>query len=161
MEYSSLVTKPYKRRYTNFLLQPMVQIRIGLVNIAASVLFVAALGIYSYRRLVTFADVVTTLTQADTEVKGLLADYLGSVGMTAALVGVVFLLVNLTLSVYLTHKLVGPTIAFRRHINALAQGDFRAHTKLRVGDAFGEVADDLNRLSDKLDEMLLKPPQSG
>ncbi len=147
-----------QRRLTNFLLQPLVQMRIGLFNVAASLLFVSLLGFYAYKKLVAFSDVVATLTQADAEVKGLMTDYLGSVGETALIAAIIFVLVNLGLSVYLTHKLVGPTIAFRRHIHALAAGDFRARTKLRAGDAFNEVAEDLNLLSDKLTEMLVRKP---
>jgi methyl-accepting chemotaxis protein len=143
-----------QRRTRNFLLQPLVQMRLGLTNVAASLVFVLLLGFYAYKRLVAFSDVVATLTQADNEVKSLLTDYLGSVGITALVAAVVFFVVNLALSVYLTHKLVGPTIAFRRHIRALAAGDFRARTKLRSGDAFSEVADDLNVLSERLSTMV-------
>ena len=135
------------RRVGNLLLQPLVQMRIGLANVVASLLFVVLLGLYAYRKLVAFGDVVATLTQADAAVKGLMTNYLASIGMTALIASVGFVLVNLILSVYLTHKLVGPTIAFRRHIRALNSGNFQARTVLRTGDAFGEVADELNQLS--------------
>lgn len=144
------------RRFTNLLLQPLVQMRIGLVNVGASLAFVLLLGFYAYRKLVAFGDVVATLTQADTAVRGLMTDYLGSIGTTALAAASGFILVNLALSVYLTHKLVGPTIAFRRHIRALAAGDYQARTSLRAGDAFGEVADELNALSAKLNDLQKK-----
>ena len=44
----------------------------------------------------------------------------------------------------------GPTVAFRRHIQALRQGDFDSRVRLRRGDAFNEVADELNALSEDL-----------
>jgi hypothetical protein len=51
-------------------------------------------------------------------------------------------------AVIFTHKLIGPTIAFRRHIRMIAEGKFQYRTKLRKGDAFQEVASDLNKLSE-------------
>jgi len=46
---------------------------------------------------------------------------------------------------------VGPTVAFRRHLRALAAGDYSARTYLRPHDAFQEVADELNALSRALE----------
>ena len=64
--------------------------------------------------------------------------------------GAVFVLLNLCASIYFTHKMVGPTVAFRRHIAALKEGRYDAKIKLRRGDAFNEVASALNELSDVL-----------
>ncbi len=54
------------------------------------------------------------------------------------------------MSIYFTHKMVGPTVAFRRQINALKSGNYRSKVYLRQGDAFGEVAVELNELADEL-----------
>ncbi len=145
-----------QRRMMNFLLQPLLQMRIGILTTGASLIFVVGIGWYAYHKLVAFSDVVATLTSADSDVKALMADYLASVGMTGAIGSAVFVVINLGLSIYMTHKMVGPTIAFRRHIRSLADYNFSAKTKLREGDAFVEVADELNRLSDRLTEMVRK-----
>jgi methyl-accepting chemotaxis protein len=149
-------TSVYKvqRKLVNFLLQPLLQLRIGLINVVLSFVFVLALGVYVYQKLIQFADVVETLTQADADVATLLRTYLASVGWTAFGLAIAFVLFSLCASVYMTHKLVGPTVAFRRHIRGLMDGNFTVKTRLRSGDAFLEVADDLNRLSDRLMEML-------
>jgi methyl-accepting chemotaxis protein len=141
---------PNQRKIANLLLQPSVQLQIGLYNVGLSLLFVLGLGAYAYSSLFDFTEVVATLTGADDEVQGLLRSYLNSVGMTAALAGAAFIAFNLVLSIRLTHRLVGPTIAFRRHLESLLAGDYGARTKLRNGDAFGELADDLNKLSEAL-----------
>ena len=147
-----------QRRIVNFLLQPLLQLRIGFMNVVVSLVFVVVLGVYVYQKLVQFADVVAALTEADDEVSNLLAGYLGSVGWTALGLAVCFVLASLAASVYMTHRMVGPTIAFRRHIKALMDGNYRAKTTLRRGDAFVEVAEDLNRLSDKLTEVVPRAP---
>lgn len=147
---------PHQRKVINYLLQPLVQLRIGIVHLILSLAFVVALGIYMYLRLVRFADVVTTLTQADEDVAGLLSRYLTSVAWTGVGLGVTFIVISLVASIYLTHKLVGPTIAFRRHIRGLMDGNFGVKTRLRKGDAFEEVAADLNELSDRLSRIVTK-----
>ena len=39
-----------------------------------------------------------------------------------------------------SRKLVGPQIAFRRHIAAIESGDYSSRIVLRKGDAFDDVA---------------------
>ena len=140
------------RRFANFLLQPSVQLKIGFVTTGFSLFAVILFGVYARHKLVEFSDVAATLTQADQAIKSLLSSYIRSLGITALVAAVVFVSANLTISIYFTHKLVGPTIAFRRHIRALTDGNFAAKTQLRSGDAFVEVAQDLNRLSEVLQE---------
>src|SRR5690606_10677603 len=95
-------------------------------------------------------DVVATLTQADEEISTLISDYLTSVASVAGLAALVFVFASLCATIWMTHKLVGPTVAFRRLINDLIAGKFGRKISLRKGDAFIEVADDLNRLSEAL-----------
>ncbi len=142
----------HQRHLKNFLLQPMVQLRLGFINVCLSLIFVLLLGSYVYMKFVQFAEVVTTLTEANDEIGSMLHSYVSSVGMTAGVIGVVFIIVSLLASVYFSHRMVGPTIAFRRHIEALIAGDYKVKTKLRAHDAFSEVADSLNRLSERLSQ---------
>ncbi len=146
------MTQPFKRqrKLKNFLLQPMVQLRLGFINVCLSLIFVLLLGTYVYMKFVQFAEVVTTLTEANDEIGSMLQSYVTEVGTTAAVIGIVFIIVSLLASVYFSHRMVGPTIAFRRHIEALIAGDYKVQTKLREHDAFTEVADSLNRLSERL-----------
>jgi nitrate/nitrite-specific signal transduction histidine kinase len=140
----------HDRHLVNYLLQPLVQLRIGFINVCLSLIFVLLLGAYVYMKFVQFADVVTTLTEANDEIGTMLRSYLESVGVTAAILGVIFVVVSLLTSIYFTHRLVGPTVAFRRHIDALIAGDYKVKTTLRNHDAFTEVAESLNKLSDRL-----------
>lgn len=147
---STAVTHKRQRKLVNFLLQPLVQLKIGAFNLGVSFVFVVLLGVYVYQKFIQFTEVVAQLTQADKEIFSLIQGYLESVGITAVGLAVMFVAVNLAGTIYLTHKLVGPTIAFRRHIRALMEGNYQMKTRLRTGDAFAEVADDLNQLSDRL-----------
>jgi hypothetical protein len=48
------------------------------------------------------------------------------------------------------HRLVGPVVAIRRMLAALLAGDASARVQLRRGAAFGELADDLNALAERI-----------
>src|SRR5437870_4162350 len=111
-----------QRRIANFLLQPVVQLRVGLYNVILSIGYVLLLGAFAYWRLGEFTEVVVTLTEADQEVLALLDDYMRRLAVTALVSGILFVLVNIAVSVWLTHRLVGPTVAFRRHIKGLIAG---------------------------------------
>lgn len=140
----------HNRKLINLLLQPLVQLRIGMVNTAISLFFVGGLGWYAWDRLHQITEVITTLTQADDEISKLISSYLTNVAVVAGVTAAAFIIISLAATVWMTHKLVGPTIAFRRHIAALLEGKFGTRLVLRKGDAFTEVADDLNRLSEFL-----------
>ena len=62
-----------------------------------------------------------------------------------------YILCTVGVSMLFTHRLVGPTVAFRKHLIAIESGDFCHRTVLRKNDAFQEVAVQLNDLSAMLE----------
>ena len=154
VEEPSVTTGPFqvKRRFVNYLLQPFLQLRIGLVHVVLTVVFVTGIGWFAWAKLREFTNIIASLTETEAEVKGMLDEYLASVATTGLALGLMFIVLSLAASIFLTHKLVGPTIAFRRHIRSIADGKFNARTYLRKGDAFLEVADELNRLSEVMEK---------
>ena len=150
-----------KRRLRNFVLQPLLQVKIGLYTIVMSVVFAAAMAYILYYN---FNDLVTTiidLTDAKDDVRELLMDYWSKTRIWIYLCCSVYLFAVVTVSVIMTHRLVGPTVAFRRHVRSLAEGQFHVRTYLRKGDAFIEVAEELNRLSELMEKSRGSRPGAG
>ena len=141
-----------KRRIKNFLLQPLIQIKLGLYSIILAVLFCFAVGGILYFHLSKFMTIVLELTDVQEEVSELLHLYMSGAWLWLGIAMFCFLFINILVSVIYTHKLVGPTFAFRRHLQNLAQGRYDIRTYLRKNDAFKEVANDLNHLSEVLEE---------
>jgi len=141
-----------RRQLRNFLLQPITQIRLGLYAIVMSLVFSAVMGAITFTHLSRFAEVVTQLTDVEDEVAQLFKIAVADTKWWLVLTLVLYVLAMMVMSIIYTHRLVGPTIAFRRHINALMEGNFNVRTILRRYDAFHEVASDLNKLSEKLEE---------
>lgn len=141
-----------KRRVRNFLLQPLLQVKLGIYAIVLAILFAVSLGAILYHNFAGLVNSIVLLTDAEDEVRDLFLDYWQGTQLWIYLCFLIYLLATVTISVLYTHKLVGPTYAFRRHLRSLAEGRYNARTFLRRGDAFVEVADELNHLSEVLEK---------
>jgi methyl-accepting chemotaxis protein len=150
-----------KRRVRNFMLQPLLQVKIGLYSIIMSLIFAAALAWIVYYNFAGLVNSVVLLTDAEDEVRELFMDYWRGTQLWVYLAFVIYLGAVVAMSILYTHKLVGPTIAFRRHIRSLSEGRYNARTYLRKGDAFAEVADELNRLSEMMERSGGVPKQEN
>ena len=148
---------PPRRSWRNYLLKPILQLQLGVYTIGLTVLFSSVLIGVIYLTFERIYELVLDLTPLGAEVIAILNEYIcESSGWLAAVV-VLYMLANITLTVVFTHKMVGPTVAFRRHIRKLIEGDFSTRLNLRRGDAFVELADELNMLAQKLDESAARP----
>jgi hypothetical protein len=141
-----------QRRFRNYLLQPLLQIKLGLYCIILAILFAGALAVILYTNFAELVNSVVLMTDLEDEVQDLFLTYWQATRMWVYLVFCLYLVGTVCLSILYTHRLVGPTIAFRRHVRSLIDGRVNARTYLRKGDAFLEVAEELNKLSEKLEK---------
>ena len=140
------------RSIRNYALQPYLQVKLGLYTIFLSLMFSLAVMLILYSNLGGLTDVVMQLTGVPDEVNELMAEYIAPAKLQIVLVSLFYIVINICVTVLYTHKLVGPTIAFRRHLQMIADGKLQYRTVLRSGDAFTELAEDLNRLSSQLEK---------
>ena len=141
-----------RRRYRNLLLKPGLQTMLGVYLVLLSLAFSVSIGVVLYFNFSELVDVVLTMTEAQEEVREIFHSYWAGTQIYIYMIFFTYILAAVGLTVWYTHHLVGPTIAFRRHILALKDGDFVARTHLRKGDAFEEVASALNALSESLEQ---------
>ena len=142
-----------KRSFKNYLLQPLLQVKLGMYCIILAVVFAATLGSILYVNFGELINSIVLMTDLEEDVRELFYDYWKSTQIWIYLTFIGYLSLTILVSVLYTHKLVGPTIAFKRHARSLAEGRYNARTYLRKGDAFVEVADELNHLSEVLERM--------
>lgn len=146
----SVSGKKDQRRIKNFLLQPLLQIKLGLYSILLAVFFSATTVAVLYLNLVDFATIIFALTDSESEIRELFTEYVSQTKWWILVLVLFFLVTNVIVSVTFTHRLVGPTVAFRNQIEKIRQGDFSQAIHLRKGDAFVEVADEINKLTQQL-----------
>jgi methyl-accepting chemotaxis protein len=145
-----------RRRTRNLLLQPGLQLRLPLLLLLVTLGFGAVLGVHSwitYERL--FSLTLHDTSEPDYFTRTIRAQTSDFVRVSAAIT-IAYALVVIGVSVVYAHRLVGPTVAMRRHIEALKNGDYSVRTVLRRKDAFAEVARDLNELAEILEGARLK-----
>ncbi len=140
-----------RRSLRNLLIDPLVQVRLGLYSILLAVAFSAIIMLILYMNLAKFADIVMALTDVEDEIKVLFNSYMSDAWLWLVAATVVFLFLNIFVSIFYTHKLVGPTVAFSRVIKNLRNGEYGSRVFLRKGDAFSNVANELNQLAEKLE----------
>ncbi len=139
-----------KRKIRNFLLQPLIQTKIGAYVISLTFLFSISIAVVYYLQLSKFTDFVIKLTDLEEEVRGMLNQSISDIQWYVYALIVVYVLSIVIVSVINTHTMVGPTIAFKKHIEALQAGNYLHRTVLRKGDAFLDVGEGLNQLSENL-----------
>lgn len=140
-----------KRRLSNLLLEPLLQTKIGMYCIGLSIIFAVLIVLILYQNLGTLYDVFFELTDGKVKLHAVVLAYLQNIQAWLFLTVVAYIVFTIGISVVYTHRLVGPTIAFRRHLDAIKGGDFDHRTVLRKGDAFQQVADRLNEVSELLE----------
>ena len=157
MDYNSNVSNnPKSRRsFKNVALQPMLQVKIGIYCIFISVFLGLSVGGIIYLNMRQFFQVIVELTGAQDEVKGLMLDYMKPAVIEVGIAIGLYIIAIIFVTLLYTHRFVGPTIAFRRHIQMISKGNYKYKTILREGDAFSEVANDLNSLSELLESRSL------
>ena len=139
-----------KRSIKNYILQPLLQLKFGIYFVLLSLVFVGVVIGLVYNRLNEIFQLVIELTDVPEEISAVIYNEISTVQIWVIGAGVLYFFISLLVSILLTHRMVGPTIAFKRHIQSLIDGNFEAKTFLRKRDAFTEVANLLNNLSDKL-----------
>src|SRR5690606_31054101 len=107
---------------------------LGLYCIGLAVIFAASIGLILYYNFADLINSIVLMTDLEDDVKDLFRDYWKSTQLWVYLTFTVYLVLTILVSVLYTHRLVGPTIAFRRHVRSLAEGRYNARTYLRHGD---------------------------
>ena len=141
-----------KRQLRNLLVEPTTQIKFAIYSLLLSLSLVVVLGLVAYNRIAEFTEVLLELTGAREEVLELMAEYYVDLGISVLIVFLVFLAITMSIYIRISHRLLGPAVAFKHHIKALSEGQYEHRTFLRQKDAFKEIADELNRLSETLEK---------
>lgn len=142
-----------KRSITTHMFQPMIQIKIAAYNALAAALFSLAISLLFYKNLDTFATTFIDHTQADDATISAIYHHLEGIRISALLILIGYIGVAIAISLRVTQKMVGSTAGFRKHIRAIANGDLSKKISVKRGDAFQEVAEELNYLTESLAKM--------
>jgi len=140
------------RKARNFLLKPVLQLKLALYALMLSLAFVLIAVLFGK---LYFEQTYITLVENTTQ-----AEYIQAVitqqvhnfkSLFLLLLGVYTVLMVVLVTVY-THRMIGPTFPIMRHIKALKNGLYSHRVKLRRHDCFQELANELNSLAESLEK---------
>lgn len=140
------------RRSKLGLVDPDHQLRFAFYLIGGGI---TALMLFCLYKLVALESRITAIMSAanvPTDVSDELIDQVGRAEIHVAVVSLVLMLISVFMGVKLSNRIYGPIVQFRKHVNALINGDTKTRVHLRDGDHFFHLGDDLNALAEKLDK---------
>lgn len=136
----------HSRRRTLRLLQPLVQLKLPLHLLLVTIAFTAAFAIHTYLAYDRIYEAVASY--APKAFEGLIQEQTRDFLIVSAAIATGYVLFLIIVCVAYLHRLVGPTTALRRHIEALKNGDYSARVGLRKSDTvFLALQHDLNELA--------------
>lgn len=137
-----------RRSWRNYLIEPEIQFKRAYYFLAFFFCTMAGALFWIYFQLmiaVEFLDsegalVAVRMTDLFESLSGItIAAYL----ITGAIASIVF-------GIYSSHRVIGPSVAIRKHIDRLKAGDFSQQVHIRKGDELVTVARLINELTDVL-----------
>ncbi len=141
--------RPYKRQIRNLLIHKPMQREFTFVVIALLMVSTAVVGFVIHDTLhqasmgggFQFGRINPYEVLAEVEYQLLLK-------ITAILF--ITLIIMGAFGIFFLHRIAGPVYRFRRILRKLSEGEISPPVRIREGDFFGEVVDDLNNLLDRL-----------
>ncbi len=141
-----------RRKVRNFLLRRNLQLKLPASILIVTLLYLALMAVFIQQGYGLLYEVVLEQGQLDPDVTQAVRDsshyflpiFLPTFGIYCCVIFVIT-------TIY-THRLIGPTVAMKRHLEALIGGDYSSRVKLRKSDAFGDLAHQLNALAASLEE---------
>jgi hypothetical protein len=132
------------------LLHPGVQLGLALHVLAVGCIFGL---LFFWNAWYAFADLVAAgLAGAPAALETQLREQARSFALVSLAMGLGYALLVVGVCVAWSHRLLGPTVPLRRHVQALRSGNCRGRLRLRKTDGpFLPLADDLNELTQMLE----------
>jgi methyl-accepting chemotaxis protein len=140
-----------RRRFANVLVEPGLQLGLPALLLAITFGFAAAQAGHGYLAYGRFYQVVLAETSAPHALQAIIDGQTQSFLVASGAITLAYAIIVLIASVAWAHRMVGPIVAFRRHVEALKNAEYGSRVHIRRFDAFPELARDLNELAELLE----------
>ncbi|MCY4380892.1 MAG: hypothetical protein OXC40_04920 [Proteobacteria bacterium] len=141
-----------RRKLKNFLLKPRAQLELVINIVTLTIFFGTSASLIIYFQLNDIFNTLYIMSEIDGDTSRTLSnDWNHSITL---LVGFIFLYVLTTTVICIihSHRMIGPTVAFKRQLNAILSCNYKTRIKLRDGDYYQDLAELFNRLSEQLEQ---------
>lgn len=129
------------------LIEPQHQLRFAFYLIGGGVTALMLICLYLLISLEKTIGDILTRGQVETVVSDALLDHVGKAELNVTVVSLILMSLAVAIGVKLSHRIYGPIVQIRKHVQKLREGDYSSRVQLRDHDHFVELADDLNDLA--------------
>lgn len=138
----------FKRRIRNYLLEPEIQLKRAYYFLAFFFCMLGGIVFWVYFQLVIAVEFLSTE-------HGLVAvritDLMRSLSWFTIVAYVVTgMISSIIFGIYSSHRVIGPSVAIRHHIDRLKNGNYAHNLRIRQGDELVTVARLINELTEVL-----------
>lgn len=147
-----MLLRDRQRKFRNFLLKPRAQLEIVLNIITLTIFFGASASLVIYFQLDDIFQTLLVMSQMSTEASQSFMHDWNTTLLWLFVFTVFYILATISICIVHSHRMIGPTVAFKRQIDVLLQKNYTARIKLRDGDYFQDLAELFNRLAEQLDQ---------
>ena len=141
-----------RRKARNFLLKPMLQMKLPLYILILSFTFGLLAMLVGFVYFEQLYAMMLENTSQTSYLQETVSEQTGNFveALIMLLIGYVLLMTGIT-TIY-THRMIGPTITIKRHVRALKKGIYSSRISLRRRDEFKDLAEELNELAEILEK---------
>ena len=144
--------KDSRRPVSGRLVRPRQQLKYAMIlvcgGIVAQSLIIGAVVYFMNQSIAT----ITAKSNLDPEVIAVITNAITNSLVLVMLVATAVAMAAILIGVKLSHRIYGPMIPFRRHIDELKDGNFGSRIRLRKDDDLLEIRDALNDLAITLED---------
>lgn len=141
-----------RRKFKNFLLKPRAQLELVLNIVVLTIFFGAASSLVIYFQLDDIFQTLLIMSRVSHEASESFVNDWNTTLLWLSLFTVFYILSTISICILHSHRMIGPTVAFKRQIEALLAKNYKTRIKLRDGDYFQDLAECFNRLAEQLDQ---------
>ena len=137
-----------RRSWRNYLLEPEIQLKRAYYFVAFFFCMMGGIIFWIYFQLVIAVDLMDPeyglIAVRTTDLFHSLSWFtIAGYISTGTILSIVF-------GIYSSHRVIGPSVAIRKHIDKMKQGDYSSRLHIRRGDELVTVAHVINELTDAL-----------
>ena len=141
----------HKRKLSGFFIKPRIQIELIISVVIPTIFFGLATSLVIYFQLGDIFDTLFILSDLDPDTADSLSKDWDMAIIWLIIFIIIYVLMTSVVCLIHSHRMIGPTQAFIRHLKSLIGENYRSRIKLREGDYYQNIADLFNDLSEKLE----------
>ena len=138
-------------RRTQVLVDPRRQLRFAFFLIGGGITALMVFNLFLLISLKASVQEIAANGHLSQEMSTVLLDSVANAELNVTAMSLLLMTVSIVTGIVLSHRIYGPIVKIRQHVEAMNNGNFKSRIQLRSNDHFIELSEDLNQLAETLE----------